>query len=118
MLGISDLKRRKIVLSGLYHMYEWPHYLICVMRKPDFCLCENKDTDQLCSNCTADQRLCFRYLDSTIPPLQFQDSYFLLRLYRLVCVRPGRKPQIPVFHEDVNRISPRSGYPNPHKKNG
>ena len=36
------------------------------MRKQDFCLCENKDADQLiCSNCTADQRLCFRYAAST-----------------------------------------------------
>ena len=35
------------------------------MRKPDFCLCEKKDADQLCSNCTADQRLCFRYTDNT-----------------------------------------------------
>ena len=24
------------------------------------CICENKGADQLCSNCTADQRLCFR----------------------------------------------------------
>ena len=32
-----------------------------IMRKPDFCICENKGADQLCSNCTADhQRLCFR----------------------------------------------------------
>ena len=29
-----------------------------VMRKPHFCLCENKGADQLCSYCTADQRLC------------------------------------------------------------
>ena len=29
------------------------------MRKPDFCLCENKGADQLRSNCEADQRLCF-----------------------------------------------------------
>ena len=39
------------------------------MRKPDFCLCENKGADQLCSNCKADQRLYFRYSDSTIPLL-------------------------------------------------
>ena len=39
------------------------------MRKPDFCLCENKGADQLRSNCEADQRLCFRYTDSTISPL-------------------------------------------------
>ena len=40
-----------------------------VMGKSDFCRCENKDADQLCSNCTADQRLCFRFMDSTIPLL-------------------------------------------------
>ena len=36
------------------------------MRKSDFCLCENKDADQLRSNCKADQHFCFRYVDSTI----------------------------------------------------
>ena len=30
---------------------------------------ENKDADQLCSNCTADHRLCFRCTDSIIPLL-------------------------------------------------
>ena len=39
------------------------------MRKPAFCICENKDADQLHSNCAADQRLCFCYIDSTIPLL-------------------------------------------------
>ena len=32
-------------------------------------ICENKDADQLRSNCAADQRLCFRYTASTIPLL-------------------------------------------------
>ena len=32
--------------------------LSLVVRKPAFCICENKDADQLRSNCTADQRLC------------------------------------------------------------
>ena len=32
-----------------------------IMRKSTICICENKDADQ--------QRLCFRYLDSTIPLL-------------------------------------------------
>ena len=45
------------------------HYMSRAMRKPDFCLCENKGADQLRSNCEADQRLCFRYTDSTIPLL-------------------------------------------------
>ena len=43
--------------------------LSLVMRKLDFCICENKDADQLRSSCAADQRLCFRYTDSTIPLL-------------------------------------------------
>ena len=42
------------------------NYLSCIVRKPDFCLCENKGADQLRSNCEADQRLCFPYMDSTI----------------------------------------------------
>ena len=38
-----------------------------LMRKIDSCLCENKDADQLCSDCTDDLRLCSRCTDSTIP---------------------------------------------------
>ena len=45
----------------------WLIYELC--RQKSFCLCENKDTDHLCSNCTADQCLCFRYSNSTICPL-------------------------------------------------
>ena len=39
------------------------------MRKPAFCICEKKDPDQLRGNREADQRLCFRYTDNTIPLL-------------------------------------------------
>ena len=39
------------------------------MRKSDFCICENKGADQLRGDREADQRLCFRYTDSTIPLL-------------------------------------------------
>ena len=35
------------------------------MRKPDFCICINKGTDQLCSYSVADQHFCFRYKDGT-----------------------------------------------------
>ena len=44
-------------------------YLSRVVRKPAFCICENKDADQLRGNREADQRLCVRYTDSTIPLL-------------------------------------------------
>ena len=37
--------------------------------KTGFCICENKDADQLRDDREADQRLCFRYKESTIPLL-------------------------------------------------
>ena len=39
------------------------------MGKPTIYLGENKCADQLRGNREADQRLCFRYTDSTIPLL-------------------------------------------------
>ena len=45
------------------------YYMSRVVRKPAFCICENKDAYQLRGNREADQRLCFRYTDSTIPLL-------------------------------------------------
>ena len=44
-----------------------------VMRKPTFCICENKDADQPRGNREADQRLCFRHIDSTIPLLSISE---------------------------------------------
>ena len=66
-----------------------------VMGKPAFCICENKDADQLRGNRKADQRLCFRYTDCTILLLlypKYHASSHLLWLYSPVCVGPGRKP--------------------------
>ena len=57
------------------------------MRKPAFCICENKDADQLPGNREADQRLCFRYIDSTIPLLSKSE---ISSLYSSsVAVQPG-----------------------------
>ena len=45
-------------------------YTSRVMRKPFFfAYAKNKGTDQMRSNCAADQCLCFHYIDSTIPLL-------------------------------------------------
>ena len=50
------------------------------MGKPTICICENKDADQLRGDREADQRLCFRYSDSTIPLLlkykRFSGDFF------------------------------------------
>ena len=40
-----------------------------LMGKPTIFIGENKDADQLLGNREADQRLCFRYSESTIPLL-------------------------------------------------
>ena len=52
------------MFDGLLH-----YHMSLVMIKPVICICENKDADQLRGNREADQRLCFRYTDSTIPLL-------------------------------------------------
>ena len=57
------------------------------MGKPAFCICENKGADQLRSNRAADQRLCFRYTDSTIPLLHKSEISSLGSSY--VAVQPG-----------------------------
>ena len=57
------------------------------MRKPAFCICENKDADQLRGNREADQRLCFRYTNSTISLLS---KYEISSLQpSSVAVQPG-----------------------------
>ena len=57
------------------------------MRKPAFCIYENKDADQLRGNRKADQRLCFRYTDSTISLLSKSEISSLES--SSVAVQPG-----------------------------
>ena len=57
------------------------------MGKPTICICENKDADQLRGNREADQRLCFRYSDSTIPLLLKSE---ISRFLALFCDCTGR----------------------------
>ena len=51
------------------------------MRKPAFCICENKDSDTLRCNPEADQRLCFRYIASTIPLLPKSEIFKPLAIF-------------------------------------
>ena len=57
------------------------------MRKPAFCICDNKDADQLRSNYAADQRTCFRYIDSKTPLLSIFEIISLS--LSSVAVQPG-----------------------------
>ena len=64
----------------------------CFMRKHTFSICLNKGADQLCGKHTADQHLCFSFIDSTTPPLyksKSQASGYILWLYNHLCVIPG-----------------------------
>ena len=54
--------KAKIKQTNIFHLSR-------IMRKQTFCICENKDADQLCGNRETDQRLCFRNTDSSIPLL-------------------------------------------------
>ena len=96
--------RRYIVGEGLRRRKEMiGHRLSYEPRceKPGFCICENKDADQLRDNREADQRLVFP-TRIVLQPLfylnpKLQASSHLLWLYSPVCVGPGRKPRRPVF---------------------
>ena len=54
------------------------YYMSHPMGKPTICIGENKGADQLRGNREADQRLCFRYSDSTLPLLPTYVSCFYL----------------------------------------
>ena len=78
------------------------NHLSRVVRKPAYCICENKDADQLRGNREADQRLCFRYTDSIIPLLSKFEISSLYSYYVVVqpgLCRPGRKPRRPIFSQ-------------------
>ena len=57
------------------------------VRKHAFCICENNGADQLRANRAADQRLCFHYMDSTIPLLPKSEISSLQQ--SSVAVQPG-----------------------------
>ena len=73
----------------------------CMVRNPDFCLCEGcvaKTKAQISLAVTAKLISAFVFATQIVfLNLKFQASSLLLCLYRSVCVRPGRKPQRPYF---------------------
>ena len=64
------------------------------MRKPMFCICENKDTDQLRAKLIS----AFVFATYIVQSLYFLNLNFKLLaisrwLFSLICVRPGQNPQ-------------------------
>ena len=70
------------------------------MKKPAFCLCENKDEDRVTVKLICAFVFATRIVQSLffLNPI-FQASSHLLRLGSPVCVGPGRKPRRPVFSQ-------------------
>ena len=71
----------------------------CVVRKPFFCICENKDADQLRGMISAFVFATWIAQSLYLLNPKFQVSSHLLWLYSLVCVGPGQNPRKPVFSQ-------------------
>ena len=75
------------------------------MGKPTICIGENKDADQLRGK--ADQRLCFRYTDSTIPLLlKSEISSFFSVLVQVNLCRTCSETTLLVFPRGGSNIFP------------
>ena len=108
LLG-GDIMRKVNAKTSFLHMLQqrcrsdWKH-LSRVMRNLDFCLCENKGTDQLCNYCTADfttRRVQFLFF---LNP-KFLASKRLLRLYSQFASRTQSETRKPVFlcHDSLEK---------------
>ena len=73
------------------------------MGKPTICIGENKGADQLRRNCEADQRLCFRYSDSTIPLLSKSKILQPLAMQAGLC-RTWSEPKLLVFSRTGSNV--------------
>ena len=72
--GANNSRKRRVISSHSLTMGrtlnpQVPQHLSRLVGKPTICIGENKGADQLRGNHEADQRLRFRYSDSTIPLL-------------------------------------------------
>ena len=88
-------------MDFLVYVYE-ANNLSLVMRNPAFCICKNKDADQLCNCVTAQLISAFVFATGKVQSLfylnpTFQAYSHLLWVYSLVCVRPGRKSRRPIW---------------------
>ena len=71
------------------------------MRKPTFCICENKGTDQICSNCKADH--AFVFAAWKVQFLFFLNTKFQASSHLPCMYRPGQIAQC-WFSHDVAQL--------------
>ena len=98
----GDINVKRTYLYCLNICVLQAYQMSLVMRNPVICICENKGADQLRGSREADQRLCFRYTDSTIPLLLKSEISCLqpssVTEQSGLCI-PGRTPRRPVFSQ-------------------
>ena len=84
------------------------------MRKPAFCIFENKDADQLRDDREADQRLCFRYTDKAIHLLPKSEIASLLSssvaVQPVLCRTSSETPKTGYLTTSKLRLQQRSSY--------
>ena len=98
-----------------------PYQMSHNMGKPAVCIGENKGADQLGSNCEVDQRLCFRYTDSTGTIPLLSKSKIASLLPSSVTVQPGlcrtgSEPKLLVFSRTSSNLKKRPGTVTPRTK--
>ena len=76
-----------------------PLHMSLVVRKPEFCIYENKDADQLRGNREADQR--FVFATRIVQSLYILNPKFQA-LSNLVCVGLGRNPEDRFSHNEAH----------------
>ena len=110
-------RRSRVIKHNLFIYLADVLKLIRRTRKPTIFICENKDADELCSNCTTHYRLCFRYSESTIPLLLKTQNFKLPACFCACTTRFGlcrtcSETHIVGFlmHEFINNIMMMRGY--------
>ena len=96
-LTVKTLIRLLLLEQSYQSLHCLPSHMSRIVRKPAFCICENKDA-------TAKLISAFVFATWIVQSLyflnlKFQESSHLLYLYSPVCVGPGRKPRRPVFSQ-------------------
>ena len=106
---IIVISQCQIIKFSSFYQFAYHHNdnLSCIMRKPTFCISENKA--QIRFPVTAKLISTFVFATRKVQFLSFLNPIFpssshLLRFFSSVCVRPGRKPHC-WFSHDVAHIS-------------
>ena len=93
----SDVVIKRDGIVSLVYMY-----LSRIVRKPDVSLCENKGTDQLRSNCEADQ--CLFFATHIVQFLFFNPKFQASVIVQVGLCQTWSEPRRPVLHRVADHL--------------